>query len=70
MPEMIAVSSSNVAAVGYQPATRILTVRFVGGAVYEYARVPASVHADLLGAASKGGYLAKSIKGRYAVRRV
>lgn len=60
MMEMIKVTSSQIAAVGHDKATGVLTIRFVDrtkkdgtaipGALYEYDGVPASVHKTLLAA--------------------
>jgi hypothetical protein len=42
------VASSNVASIGYEPATTTLEIEFKDGSVYQYFDVPAAVHADLL----------------------
>lgn len=64
------VASSNVRSVGYDPSALILEVEFHDGGVYQYRSVPGSVHAGLLGAASKGSYLASHIKNRYPTMKV
>ncbi|MCX4834322.1 MULTISPECIES: KTSC domain-containing protein [unclassified Streptomyces] len=64
------VRSSNVRSVGYSPQDQALEVAFHSGAVYRYDGVPTGVHAALMAAASKGGFLAQFVKGRYAYRRV
>ena len=64
------VDSSNVAAVGYDPDTRTLRVRFHSGGVYDYAGVPPEIHAALMAGESKGGYLARAIRPHYAATRV
>lgn len=46
------VSSSNLQAVGYDPATRTLEIEFLNGGLYSYSGVPASVHASLMAASS------------------
>jgi KTSC domain len=56
------VSSSNLRAIGYDPATQTLEVEFLTGAVYSYAGVPASVHAGLMSASSHGSYFDANIK--------
>lgn len=68
--ERTSVTSSNVAAVGYDEATHTLEVEFHGGSVYQYSTVPASVHSDLMAAASPGKYLFANIKGKYPYKRV
>lgn len=65
-----AVKSSNVEAVGFDPASRILEVQFKGGAVYQYLDVPAEEHRKLMAAESIGSYLHQSIKGRFAFRKI
>ena len=67
---MTPVQSSNVAAVGYDPATKILRVAFKNGGEYEYAGVPAEAHAALLNTDSIGAHLHKHIKPKFAVSRV
>lgn len=66
------VTSSNIAAVGYDAERRELRVRFRGGSEYAYADVPADVAAALVDAPSVGGYLAREIahNPRYRVARV
>jgi hypothetical protein len=64
------VNSSNVAAVGYDPATARLYVVFRGGTLYAYEGVPPAVHAGLMAAPSKGRYLNDEIKGAYDYRRL
>lgn len=64
------VRSSSVVSVGYEEPSRLLEVEFKTGAVYEYREVPSSEYAALMGAASVGGYLNASIKGRYRFRKL
>lgn len=64
------VRSSNVRSVGYNQQERVLEVAFHNGGVYHYDDVPADVHAALMAASSKGGFLARYVKGRYAYRRI
>jgi hypothetical protein len=54
--KMFRMSSSNVAAAGYDHGFKILRVRFVRGATYDYLEVPAIVHKELLDASSKGRF--------------
>ncbi len=56
------VSSSNLQAVGYDPATRTLEIEFLNGGLYSYSGVPASVHASLMAASSHGSYFDSNIK--------
>jgi hypothetical protein len=63
--ELMPVSSSNLAAVGYDRYAAVLVVQFLNGAVYEYYGVPTAAYAGLLQASSKGHFLATQIKGRF-----
>lgn len=65
-----AVSSSNVAAVGYNAGDRLLGVTFLNGSSYWYFDVPEGIYETLLGAASVGGTLHQLVKGHYAYERV
>ncbi len=66
----VPVVSSNLRSVGYDPATHVLEVEFHRGGIYQYYSVPEHVHRRLMGAASKGGYLADHVKDVYRYRRV
>lgn len=58
--------SSQVAAHGYDLATKTLRVRFKwGNSEYDYHRVPPEVAAEFAAAKSKGGFLKEHIKGVY-----
>ena len=66
MPEMQFVVSSNIEAIGYDPQTRELHVRFLkSGATYVYYEVDAWVFEELMRADSKGSYLNRMIKRKY-----
>lgn len=65
-----AVKSSNLEAVGYDPATHTLSVTFRNGGHYEYADVPSQAYMDLIQAESKGTHLHAHIKGKYAHRKL
>ncbi len=65
---MIPVSSSNIAAIGYEGTT--LYVRFHAGGLYAYFGVPQSVYNGLMSASSHGSYLAHFIKGHYGYQRI
>lgn len=64
------VRSSNVRSVGYSPEECVLEVAFHSGGMYRYDNVPADVHRALMRAPSKGGFLARFVKGRYSYRQV
>lgn len=57
-------TSSNLAAVGYDPALGEMRIRFQSGRTYSY-RVPYAVYAGLMAAPSKGRYFAWRIRWRY-----
>jgi hypothetical protein len=67
---VIAVQSSNLAAVDYDEWTSTLVIAFHSGSVYEFYRVPRSEFVGLLNASSNGKYFHANIKGRYSYRRV
>jgi len=63
---LISVSSSAIAAVGYNPQTKNLKIRFVGGTtVYDFCGVPQYIYDGLMAASSKGDYYTRHIRGRY-----
>lgn len=66
--QMIPVSSSNIASIGYQGST--LHIRFHSGGLYAYYNVPISVYNGLMNAVSKGRYFHANIKGRYGDTRI
>ena len=68
--EMIQVSSSNVAAIGYDSDSETLQIEFNNGTTYQYFDVPEEVFEGLRDAGSVGGYLAAHIKGRYRYSKV
>lgn len=69
--ERIPVQSSNLASVGYDPATATLEVEFLNGSVYQYFGVPESVYEGLLNAPSKGSYLDQHVKkAGYSYNRI
>jgi KTSC domain len=66
MPEMHYVDSSNIEAIGYDPSSLELHVRFLkSGATYVYYGVEEWVFQEFMRADSKGTYLNSNIKGRY-----
>jgi hypothetical protein len=56
------VQSSNLLAVGYDPATSTLEIDFRSGGVYQYYGVPGQVYECLMKAESKGSYFHHYIK--------
>lgn len=68
--DLTPVTSSNVAAVGHDPKTATLRVRFNNGRTYDYAGVPANVAAQMMAAESVGKFLNSVIKPAYAATQV
>jgi hypothetical protein len=68
--ERQAVTSSNIASIGYDEATSTLEVEFMHGGVYHYFDVPQREYEGFMSAESHGKYLAANIKGRYRYSKV
>lgn len=66
--ERIAVDSSSVTSVGYDPATFELEVEFRNGRRYRYQQVPIAAYRLLLQAPSIGAFLNEQIKPRFEVK--
>lgn len=64
--QMHPVRSSNVAAIGHDPDSQILTVQFHSGRSYRYANVSEEVFEQFLDAESKGRFFNEHIKDVYA----
>ncbi len=62
---MILVSSSAISAIGYDPATMRMKIRFKDGGTYSFCRVPERVFTAFLRASSKGTYFTDHIRARY-----
>lgn len=61
--------SSNIAAVGYDPHTNMLSVQFHSGATHTYANVPKRHYDKLLKAKSAGGYFHAHIRNVYEAKK-
>lgn len=68
--ERYSVASSNLASVGYDPATQTLEVEFLSGSIYQYFNVPQNVYDQLMKESSKGRFLNTYIKDTYPFSRV
>ncbi len=64
------VESSVLAEVGYDQKRRVLEVKLVSGAIYQYLDVPAREFMALLAAESPGRYYNTGIKPNYDVRQL
>lgn len=67
--QMTPVTSSNVKAVGYDPAGRTMRVQFNSG-TYDYADVPPEKHAALMEAESVGKHLNANFRGHHTATPV
>lgn len=65
-----AVTSSNVASIGYDEDSSTLEIEFNNGTIYQYFDVPNNIFEGLRNSSSIGGYLAANIKGVYRYSRV
>jgi hypothetical protein len=59
------VESSTLRAFAYDDGRGVLQLEFLSRAIYHYYGVPAEVHEALLGAASKGSFFNRIIRGRF-----
>ena len=59
------VKSKNIAAVGYDSASRTLEVEFISGSAYKYSNVTPATALALRKAKSKGQYFASYIKNKF-----
>jgi|GEM_PF-941726 len=64
------VSSSTVAAIGYDPGSETLEVEFTNGSVYRYFNLSAGTYEQLMAAPSKGKFLHYYITNAYPYSRV
>ena len=67
---MVRMSSSSIAAAGYDHRRHALRLRYVSGVMYDYLDVPVSVFEELLEAPSKGRFVNWYIKPRYRFTRL
>lgn len=54
----------------YDEQTSVLKVVFLSGSVYNYLKVPKKVYEAMKKAGSKGSYLNRCIKGRFAYEKI
>jgi hypothetical protein len=69
-PEMQAVDSSSIEAVGYDSEDREIYVRFLDGRTYAYSDTDKSTFEELLSADSVGSYFNHVIKPNCACRQL
>lgn len=64
------VSSSHIAAVGYDEADSVLEIEFADGAVYRYEGVAKTTYTQLIHAPSVGRYFHQRIRDHYDSERL
>lgn len=62
--------SSNIAAAGYDAASRTLEIRFSNGATYRYQDVPKEVYEGMWKSESMGKFVAANIAKSYKFAKV
>jgi ATP-dependent DNA helicase RecG len=68
--DAVAVESSAIARVAYDPPHTSLYLEFHDGAICQYSNVPLAVYRDFIRAESKGTYFNGQIRPHYPFRRV
>lgn len=64
------VTSSNIAAIGHDPATNELHVQFKSGATHVFSGVTAEQHEAMRDAESVGKHFHAHVKGKFDSRKV
>ncbi len=62
--------STVIATMHYDPDSATLRVIFRSGMVYDYMNVPPAIYDAMKNAGSKGKYLNRHIKGKYAFEKI
>lgn len=70
LPEMLPVSSSNIASIGYSEENQEVYVQFLNGSIYVYKGVPQHEFENLREAPSLGSYLHRNYKNVYPYERI
>ena len=70
LPEMLPVSSSNIANIGYSEENQEVYVQFLNGSIYVYKGVPQHEFENLRDAPSLGSYLHRNYKNVYPYERI
>jgi hypothetical protein len=69
-PEMILVSSSNIASIGYDEQNQEVYVQFLNNTLYKYKGVPIHKFENFKCAPSLGSYLHRNFKNVYPYEKV
>lgn len=64
------VDSSQISAIGYDSAEKVLAIQFSRGGLYHYLDVPQEKFDALLGSDSVGRYHAQHIKGAHPFKKL
>ncbi len=64
------VSSSNIAAIGYEEPSETLEIEFLNGSIYQYYGVSENTYDQLMSASSHGAFLNHEIRDNYSYERV
>jgi hypothetical protein len=67
--KMEAVTSSQLAAVGYDPESETMAIRFKNGSLYHYYHVSAEQHHALVSAESIGKHFTQNVKWSFEYQR-
>jgi hypothetical protein len=62
--------SSVIREMKYDPLSGTLRITFVSGTIYDYKEVPEPIFNEMKAAGSKGSFLNRKIKGRYAFEKI
>lgn len=69
--ELVAVSSSNLRAIGYDKKSRVLRILFNDGdCAYDYLAVPPQLFNQLKKAESKGTFFAQHVLGKFSYTKI
>lgn len=68
--KLIPVQSSNIRAVGYDPATREMQVQFLGGGIYSHSEITPQKHAEFVAAKSKGKHYNDVFRGKNGYKKI
>lgn len=64
------VSSSNLAAIGYDASQQVLEIEFLNGGVYRYFDVPEGLFDQLMAAGSHGSFFSQNIRNQFQFERL
>lgn len=62
--------SSHLQSFNYDADTQLLTVEFVGGAIYQYTGVPQTEYWNLAQSGGSGGYFHSKIRNSYPFQKI